>query len=82
MLADGTRVYEQFKDQKLGLPLFNRLIDFAKEKEIKIYRICPFAVKTFACTPELLYLLAEDYLAKVEKKLTRITIDLTKLNII
>lgn len=68
LLADGTRVYEEFKDQKLGLPLFNRLIEFVKERQVKIYPVCPFVVKTFARNPELSYLLADDYLEKEKQK--------------
>lgn len=32
LLANGTRVYEEFKDQKLGIPLFNKLVEFAEKK--------------------------------------------------
>lgn len=35
LLANGTRVYEEFKDQKLGIPLFNRLVEFAEERKQK-----------------------------------------------
>lgn len=66
LLADGTRVYEEFKDQKLGSPLFNKLIEFVKEKQVKIYPVCPFVVKTFARNPELHYLLADDYIKKMK----------------
>lgn len=59
--ANGTLVHEAYRDQKLGMPLFNRLIAFAKEKGIKIYPTCPFVVKTFARHPELSDLLADDY---------------------
>src|SRR5690554_1391338 len=62
LLANGTRVYEEFKDQKLGIPLFNRLVEFAEERKTKIYPLCPFVVKTFARHPELKNLLADDYL--------------------
>jgi len=59
LLANGTRVYEEFKDQKLGMPLFNKLIEFAKERNVRIKPECPFVAKTFARHPELKYLLAE-----------------------
>lgn len=68
ILADGTRVYEEFKDQKLGIPPFNRLIEFAKKKQIKIYPKCPFVVKTFSRNPELNSLLADDYLENEKKE--------------
>jgi predicted GNAT family acetyltransferase len=66
LLANGTRVYEEFKDQKLGIPLFNRLVEFAEERKTKIYPLCPFVVKTFARHPELKHLLADDYLQEQE----------------
>lgn len=62
LLANGTRVYEEFKEQKLGIPLFNRLLEFAEERKTKIHPLCPFVVKTFARHPELKHLLADEYL--------------------
>jgi predicted GNAT family acetyltransferase len=59
--ANGTLVYDTFKDKKLGMPLFNQLIGFAREKGIKIYPTCPFVVKMFSRMPELNDLLADDY---------------------
>src|SRR5690606_37559405 len=44
LLANGTRVYEEFKDQKLGIPLFNKLVEFAEKRKTKIYPLCPFVV--------------------------------------
>lgn len=35
LLANGTKVYEEFKDQKLGSFLFDRLVAFAIEKQVK-----------------------------------------------
>ncbi|MEL1243048.1 GNAT family N-acetyltransferase [Flavobacterium sp. DGU11] len=61
LLASGTRVYEEFRDQKLGMPLFSRLVDFAQEKNVRIQPQCPFVAKTFARHPELKHLLAEGY---------------------
>lgn len=62
--TNGTRVYEEFKDQKLGTPLFNRLIEFIQEKNIKVYPECPFVVSKFARNPQLNHLLDEQYTAK------------------
>lgn len=59
--ADGTLAYEEFRDHRLGMPLFDHLIGFAQEKGIKIYPTCPFVVKMFARKPELNDLLDEDY---------------------
>lgn len=58
--ANGTLVHEAYRDQKLGMPLFNRLVAFAKEKGLKIYPTCPFVVRTFARHPELSDLLTDD----------------------
>lgn len=62
--ANGTLVHEKFRDQKLGGPLFDKLIGFAEEKNTKIFPTCPFVVKTFKRKPELAHLLASDYTAE------------------
>lgn len=59
--AYSTFVKEEFRDLKLGMPLFDKLIEFAKEKDIKIFPTCPFVVKMFKRLPELGYLLDPDY---------------------
>lgn len=66
LLANGTLVYYEFRDQWLGTPLFNRLIEFAEEKKVKIYPVCPFVVKKFTVHPELKHLLADDYLKELK----------------
>lgn len=66
--ADGTLVYDEFRTQKLGAPLFDKLISYAQELGVKIYPTCPFVVKTFARRPELKELLAADYLQEQEAK--------------
>lgn len=38
LLANGTRVYEEFKNQKLGIPLFNRLVELRKKVKQKFIR--------------------------------------------
>lgn len=60
--ANGTLVYDEFRDQHLGTPLFNTLINFAKEKSVKIYPTCPYVVVMFQKHPELSNLLDDDYL--------------------
>ena len=60
LLASATRVYEEFKGQKLGRPLFNKLIGFAQEKNVRIKPQCPFVAKTFARYPELEHLLVKE----------------------
>lgn len=59
--ANGTLVYDEYRDHKLGMPLFNKLIAFAEEKGVKIYPTCPFVVKTFNRHPELHHLLDPGY---------------------
>lgn len=61
--AYSTFVKEEYRDKRLGMPLFDKLVEFAKEKGIKIYPTCPFVVKMFARMPELNDLLADDYAA-------------------
>lgn len=60
--ANGTLVYDEFRNQHLGTPLFNTLINFARKKGVKIYPTCPYVVKMFERHPELSDLLDEDYL--------------------
>ena len=60
--ANGTLIYEEFRAQHLGTPLFNTLINFAKEQKVKIYPTCPYVVKMFERHPELSDLLDDDYL--------------------
>jgi predicted GNAT family acetyltransferase len=59
--AYSTFVKDEYRDKRLGIPLFDKLIEFAKEQGIKIYPTCPFIVKMFARMPELSDLLADDY---------------------
>lgn len=51
--ANGTLVYDEFRDQKLGTPLFNRLVDYAREQGVKIVPTCPYVAKMLDRHPEL-----------------------------
>ncbi len=51
LLDNDTRVHEEFKDQKLGIQLSNRMVEFAKERKTKIHPLYPIVVKTFARHP-------------------------------
>lgn len=62
--ANGTLVYDEYREHRLGMPLFDKLIEFAREKGIKIYPTCPFVVKVFSRRPELNDLLDNDYVKK------------------
>lgn len=59
--ANGTLVYDEFKDQKLGKPLFDAFIDYVKENHLKVFPTCPYIVVMFKKHPELSHLLADDY---------------------
>jgi predicted GNAT family acetyltransferase len=61
LLANGTLVYEEFRDKRLGIPLFNQLIEYASKNNLKIYPTCPFVVKMFDKKPELASLLDPTY---------------------
>lgn len=43
--ANGTLVYDNFKDKKLGAPLYDELINFARNHSYKIYPTCPYVAK-------------------------------------
>lgn len=60
--ANGTLVYDEFRDQHLGNPLFDTLLNYAKEIGVKIYPTCPFVVNTFDRHPELNEFLDPAYL--------------------
>lgn len=59
--ADGTLVYDAYRDQKLGTPLFTAFINYVKEHSIKVFPTCPFVVKMFAKHPEYNDLLDANY---------------------
>lgn len=46
LLANGTLVYNDFRDKKLGKPLYDALIHFARSKNTLIYPTCPFVKKS------------------------------------
>ncbi len=46
LLANGTLVYNDFRDKKLGKPLYDALMNFARSKNTHIYPTCPFVVKS------------------------------------
>jgi predicted GNAT family acetyltransferase len=59
--ANGTLVYENFRDKHLGKPLLDALMNFAREKGIKIYPTCPFVVKSMQRDATLHPLLTDAY---------------------
>jgi uncharacterized protein len=62
--ANGTLVYDEFRDQHLGKPLFDTLLQFAKDQDVKIFPTCPYVVAMFQKHPELNEYLDEDYQKK------------------
>lgn len=59
--ANGTLVYDDFRDHKLGKPLFDSLIEYVKMENKKIFPTCPYVVAMFKKHPELSQLLDDDY---------------------
>jgi predicted GNAT family acetyltransferase len=59
--ANGTLVYDEFRDKKLGKPLFDALMNFAREKKVKIYPTCPFVVLSMKRDESTHDLWADDY---------------------
>ncbi len=59
--ANGTLVYEEFCELKLGKPLFDAFILYVKEKDLKVFPTCPYIVAMFKKYPELSNLLDPDY---------------------
>lgn len=58
--VDETRVDEALKGQGIGIKLFNRVIEHAREHSVKIKPVCSFVVKMFERHPELQDLLMGD----------------------
>lgn len=47
IIADHTRVDDSLRGKGAGIKLLNTLIEFAREKQIKIQLVCPFIVAMF-----------------------------------
>lgn len=47
IIIDHTEVNEKFKGQKIGLQLVEASVVYAREHNIKIMPLCPFAKKMF-----------------------------------
>lgn len=62
--AIGTLVYDDFKSEKLGMPLYNHLMSFVKERGVKVYPTCPFVVKIMHRTPAVWKYLDDAYLSE------------------
>lgn len=60
--ATGTFVDESKRGQNLGEVLFNELLKFAEQNDVKIYPVCPYVIKQFDEQPSLRHFLDEEYL--------------------
>lgn len=61
--ANGTLVYDEYRDQKLGKPLFDAFIEYVKSENKKVFPTCPYIVVMFKKHPELSDLLDADHQA-------------------
>lgn len=52
IIADHTRVDDSLRGKGAGIKLLNILIEFAREKQIKIQPVCPFIVAMFDRSPD------------------------------
>lgn len=59
--ANGTLVYDDYREQKLGRPLFDALVDYLKSENKKVFPTCPYVVSMFKKHTELSGLLDNDY---------------------
>ncbi|PZX55736.1 GNAT family N-acetyltransferase [Algoriphagus chordae] len=53
MIIEHTEVDESLKGQGIGLKLLVELVDYAREEEIKVIPLCPFAKAMFKKNEEL-----------------------------
>jgi predicted GNAT family acetyltransferase len=47
IIIDHTGVKEQYNGRGFGKDLFNKVIEFARNKSLKVIPLCPFAKKLF-----------------------------------
>lgn len=59
MIVDHTFVGEELRGQGIARKLLDRLLEYAKENNYKIYPVCPYVVTMFERNPEWDYLLAK-----------------------
>lgn len=51
-IIDHTAVDESLRHQHVGEKLVAAAVDYAREKSLKIYATCPFALKVLSSTPD------------------------------
>lgn len=52
IIIDHTEVNSEYNGKGFGKKMVAKAVDFAREKNIKIIPLCPFAKKVFDQTPE------------------------------
>ncbi|PQA56863.1 GNAT family N-acetyltransferase [Siphonobacter curvatus] len=52
IISDHTEVSDVLQGQQVGKQLVQAAVDFAREKQIKILPLCPFANAVFKKTPD------------------------------
>ncbi|MDO5028433.1 MAG: GNAT family N-acetyltransferase [Bacillota bacterium] len=51
-IVDHTFVEDSYRGQQIAQRLFAELVERAREKDVKIYPLCPFAVREMERKPE------------------------------
>lgn len=52
IIIDHTEVNEAYNGKGFGKFMFEKAVDFAREKNLKVIPLCPFAKKMFDRTPD------------------------------
>jgi uncharacterized protein len=52
IIIDHTEVSDKLKGKNAGKQMLQKAVDFAREKQIKIIPLCPFANAVFKKTPD------------------------------
>lgn len=58
MVIEHTEVAEEFEGRGLGRQLLNALVKYARENNIKVIPVCPYAKAVFDKTPDIQDVLA------------------------
>lgn len=66
IIIDHTDVDASLQGQGIGKMLLGKLVEYVREKEIKVIPLCPFAKATFEKTPEW-----QDVLSNLHVKLKK-----------
>jgi len=61
IIINHTGVEPEYESQGIGKEIFNKVVDFARENNVKVIPVCSFAVAMFKRTPE-----AQDVLSDIK----------------